>query len=31
MDFEQLNQRLQKLSNEVDIRKAKIDFLKENH
>ena len=30
MDFEQLNQRLQKLSNEVDIRKAKIDFLKEN-
>ncbi len=30
MDFEQLNNRLQKLSNEVDIRKAKIDFLKEN-
>ena len=30
MDFEQLNQKLQKLSNEVDIRKAKIDFLKEN-
>ena len=30
MDFEQLNKKLSGLSTEVEIRKAKIDFLKEN-
>ena len=30
MDFEQLNKKLSGLSTEIEIRKAKIDFLKEN-